>query len=53
VCAQGEAATAEEIAAVIPDTDPRSLFRVLRFVASMGILDMQLHGSPDVRLPGM
>lgn len=36
----GGPATAEEIAAAIPDTDPRSLFRVLRFVASIGILDM-------------
>jgi len=43
----GGPATAEEIAAAIPDTDPRSLFRVLRFVASIGVLDMQLHGSPD------
>jgi hypothetical protein len=43
----GGPATAEEIAAAIPDVDARFLFRVLRHVASLGIFDMQLDGSPD------
>jgi hypothetical protein len=46
---QGGRASAEEIAAVVPDVDPRALFRVLRFVAGLGVLDMHYTGSDDVR----
>jgi hypothetical protein len=34
---------------VVPDVDPRALFRVLRFVAGLGVLDMRYTGSDDVR----
>ena len=46
---QGGSASAEEIASVVPDVDPRALFRVLRFVAGLGVLDMHYTGSDDVR----
>jgi hypothetical protein len=43
----GGRGTAEAISSHLSDTNPSSLFRLMRTISTLGVFDMQLQGSPE------